>query len=269
MGLTVEQINNQKFSNKMRGYNQEEVNQFVQAVSQTVQELTEENHALKETVKADEGKLKYFTELKDSLNKSILVAQEAADKVKTNAKREADIMIREAQKQATDIVSEANEKSNQVIEESAEDTRKLTTETNDLKKQTRIFRQRLQVMLESQLEVVKSDEWDKLLAIDTSDKYDEIQKILGTSLDNHSNDSVESSTTSSTTDDDSSFTMTIDPNQPAVEVASDSAVVDEPAQPAEPAQDVQAIDPQSPIDQPSVADSGETVVVFPDDDSNK
>ena len=102
MGLTVEQINKQEFSTKMRGYNQNEVQQFMATVAQTVQELTEENHALKETVKADEGKLKYFSELKDSLNKSILVAQEAADKVKNNAKREADIMIREAQKQATD-----------------------------------------------------------------------------------------------------------------------------------------------------------------------
>lgn len=247
MGLTVDQINNQKFTNKMRGYNQEEVNKFVQAVSQTVQELTEQNNALQEQVKADEGKLKYFTELKDSLNKSILVAQEAADKVKTNAKREADIMIREAQKQATDIVSEANEKSNQVIEESAEDTRKLTTETNDLKKQTRIFRQRLQVMLESQLEVVKSNEWDKLLATDNTDKYDEIQKILGTPLDKQSSDSVESSTTSPVVDAAAS-SEEAGPDQPAVE-------------------EVPASEPE-PADQPA-SDSGETVVVFPDDDDNK
>ena len=240
MGLTIDQINNQDFSTKMRGYNQDEVKAFIQEVSQTVQELTEKNNALQETVKADEEKLKYFTELKDSLNKSILVAQEAADKVKTNAKREADIMIREAQKQATDIVSEANEKSNQVIETSAEDTRKLTTETNDLKKQTRIFRQRLQVMLESQLEVVKSDEWDKLLATDSTDKYDEIQKILGASLDKHSDDSVESSTISSD----------------AAEVASEAA-------------DQPAVDPNAEsVADDSTADSGQTVVVFPDDDSS-
>lgn len=240
MVLTIDQINNQDFSTKMRGYNQDEVKVFIQEVSQTVQELTEKNNALQETVKADEEKLKYFTELKDSLNKSILVAQEAADKVKTNAKREADIMIREAQKQATDIVSEANEKSNQVIETSAEDTRKLTTETNDLKKQTRIFRQRLQVMLESQLEVVKSDEWDKLLATDSTDKYDEIQKILGASLDKHSDDSVESSTISSD----------------AAEVASEAA-------------DQPAVDPNAaPVADDSTADSGQTVVVFPDDDSS-
>ncbi|MCW4388130.1 DivIVA domain-containing protein [Limosilactobacillus oris] len=233
MGLTVEQINKQEFSTKMRGYNQNEVQQFMATVAQTVQELTEENHALKETVKADEGKLKYFSELKDSLNKSILVAQEAADKVKNNAKREADIMIREAQKQATDIVSEANEKANQVVERSTEETRKLTTETNDLKKQTRIFRQRLQVMLESQLEVVKSDEWDKLLADEDLDQYNEIQKILGKNLDNDSSESVESTAISSEADQDQAAMA----QQPAVE------------QPA--------------------ADAGETVVVFPDSDQGK
>ena len=238
MGLTVEQINKQEFSTKMRGYNQNEVQQFMATVAQTVQELTEENHALKETVKADEGKLKYFSELKDSLNKSILVAQEAADKVKNNAKREADIMIREAQKQATDIVSEANEKANQVVERSTEETRKLTTETNDLKKQTRIFRQRLQVMLESQLEVVKSDEWDKLLADEDLDQYNEIQKILGKNLDNDSSESVESTAISSEADQDQ-------------------------AAGAEPA----TATPEA--GQPAAADAGETVVVFPDSDQGK
>ena len=250
MGLTVEQINKQEFSTKMRGYNQNEVQQFMATVAQTVQELTEENHALKETVKADEGKLKYFSELKDSLNKSILVAQEAADKVKNNAKREADIMIREAQKQATDIVSEANEKANQVVERSTEETRKLTTETNDLKKQTRIFRQRLQVMLESQLEVVKSDEWDKLLADEDLDQYNEIQKILGKNLDNDSSESVESTAISSEADQDQAAMAP----QPAVE---------QPAAGAEPA----TATPEA--GQPAAADAGETVVVFPDSDQGK
>ena len=250
MGLTVEQINKQEFSTKIRGYNQNEVQQFMATVAQTVQELTEENHALKETVKADEGKLKYFSELKDSLNKSILVAQEAADKVKNNAKREADIMIREAQKQATDIVSEANEKANQVVERSTEETRKLTTETNDLKKQTRIFRQRLQVMLESQLEVVKSDEWDKLLADEDLDQYNEIQKILGKNLDNDSSESVESTAISSEADQDQAAMA----QQPAVE---------QPAAGAEPA----TATPEA--GQPAAADAGETVVVFPDSDQGK
>ena len=123
----------------------------------------------------------------------------------------------------------------------------MTTETNDLKKQTRIFRQRLQVMLESQLEVVKSDEWDKLLATDSTDKYDEIQKILGASLDKRSDDSVESSTTSSNA---TATTSEMAADQPAVE-ATDTDV-------------------QTPVADGNTAttDAGQTVVVFPDDDGS-
>ena len=109
MTLTVEEISKKQFDNKMRGYNPSEVNEFLRQVASEFQALQAKNHELTETIKANEEKLKYFTDLKDSLNKSILVAQEAADKVKNNAKREAEIMIREAQKQATDIVSEAND----------------------------------------------------------------------------------------------------------------------------------------------------------------
>lgn len=233
MTLTVEEISKKQFDNKMRGYNPSEVNEFLRQVASEFQALQVKNHELTETIKANEEKLKYFTDLKDSLNKSILVAQEAADKVKTNAKREAEIMIREAQKQATDIVSEANTKANQVVENSADETRKLTTETNDLKKQTRIFRQRLQVMLESQLEVVKSKDWDELLANDDLSKYDEIQKILGSSLDNHSTNSVES--------------QAID--QPVAEKSQESQA---------PKQG------QKASAKPAAKNEGETVVVFPD-----
>ena len=133
MTVSADEISNKSFDNKMRGYNPKEVQSFLKEVADTVRELTDKNRELQEIVKGDKEKLRYFTDLKDSLNKSILVAQEAADKVKNNAKKEAEIMVREAQKQATDIVSEANDKANAVVEDSANSTRKLVTETNDLK----------------------------------------------------------------------------------------------------------------------------------------
>ena len=229
MTLTADEIANKKFDTKMRGFNPNEVNDFLKQMAATVADLTEKNRELSEQVKANEEKLKYFTDLKDSLNKSILVAQEAADKVKSNAKKEAEIVVREAQKQATDIVSEANDKANAVIENAASQTRKLTTETNDLKKQTRIFRQRLQVMLESQLEVVKCKDWDELLANVGLSQYDEIEKILGSRVDKVSNESVESTAT----------------DQPAVSAAT-------------PTPQATAAASEAP------APEGETVVIFPE-----
>ena len=223
---------------------------YKRQVSQTVQQLITENNNLQEQVRANDSKIKYFADLKDSLNKSILVAQEAADKVKNNAKREADIMIREAQKQATDIVSEANDKSNQVIEDAANSTKKLTSETNDLRKQTRIFRQRLQVMLESQLEVIKSNEWDKLLENDDLSKYDEIEKILGSRLDSSSTTSVESTATTSS-------------EEPVAQPAQPTATTTESTE--QPVEDAAAEQPTDNSNDCST--SPDTVVVFPD--SNK
>lgn len=253
MALTADDIKDKQFNSKMRGYDRSEVDEFLKEVSETINSLTEQNHQLAEENQTAKEQLRYFTEMKDSLNKSILVAQEAADKVKTNAKREAEIMVREAQKQATDIVAEANSKANQVIETSADDTRKLTTETNDLKKQTRIFRQRLQVMLESQLEVVKSKDWDTLLANDDLSKYDEIQKILGSRLDKDSDDSVKSSPSSQPTAS----------SQPAAEKtpSSEQQQATEQATPAE--------DNSQPAQPNQENGAGETVVIFPDDDQAK
>lgn len=231
MSLTAEDIQNEKFSTKMRGYNVDEVNQFLDRIVSDFQAMTEKNHELEETVKSDQEKLKYFTELKDSLNQSILVAQEAADKVKSNAQKEADITLREAQKQATDIVSEANEKANQLVHDAAESTKRLTVQTNDLKKQTRVFRQRLQVMLESQLAVVNSSDWDSLLQQADPSSYDEIQKVLGKTLDNQGNQSVNSMS------------------------SGVNAVTSEPATVANSAQEVE-----------NATDSGETVVIFPDNE---
>lgn len=243
MTVSADEISNKSFDNKMRGYNPKEVQSFLKEVADTVRELTDKNRELQEIVKGDKEKLRYFTDLKDSLNKSILVAQEAADKVKNNAKKEAEIMVREAQKQATDIVSEANDKANAVVEDSANSTRKLVTETNDLKKQTRIFRQRLQVMLESQLEVVKSSDWDQLLANDDTDKYEEIQKALENKVDNDQFASVQSDATS---------------------------VVDQPAVSDQPAASVQPA-PVEPASAENSADSDQqgvqTVVIFPDSES--
>lgn len=72
----------------------------------------------------------------------------------------------ESEKNAKSMLDDATEKSNHIIDDATERAKQIAIETDDLKKQTRIFRQRLQVMLESQLEVVKSPEWTDLLAKD-------------------------------------------------------------------------------------------------------
>lgn len=209
MALTPLDIHNKEFNLRMRGYDQDQVNDFLEQVVKDYEAVLKENDELQKKVKANEEKLTYFTDLKDALNQSIIVAQEAADKVKTNAQKEADIIQQSAEKNAQELLNDATEKSNRILEEASQKARQITVQTDDLKKQARIFRQRLQVMLESQLEVVKSPEWNELLKQD--DDMDQFQD--NTIYGSMSNDNViDSEATSDSSYSTQAFDQTSDAN---------------------------------------------------------
>lgn len=178
MALTPLDIHNKEFHVKLRGYDQDEVNDFLDQVIKDYEQALKENERLTDSLKQNQEKLKYFNDLKDSLNQSIIVAQEAADKVKANSQREAEIINREAQKQGQDVIDQANEKARHILDEASKKAKKLAVETDDLRKQARIFRQKLQVMMESQLEVVKGSEWDEILKQGDTSSFEEIQEAI-------------------------------------------------------------------------------------------
>lgn len=65
-----------------------------------------------------------------------------------------------------------------ILDEASKKAKKLAVETDDLRKQARIFRQKLQVMMESQLEVVKGSEWDEILKQGDTSSFEEIQEAI-------------------------------------------------------------------------------------------
>ena len=92
MALTPLDIHNKEFHVKLRGYDQDEVNDFLDQIIKDYENTLKENDRLADSLQQNKEKLKYFNDLKDSLNQSIIVAQEAADKVKANSQKEAEII---------------------------------------------------------------------------------------------------------------------------------------------------------------------------------
>ena len=192
MALTPLDIQNKDFSTKMRGYNQDDVDDFLDQVTRDYEDALQKNRELEKSLKHAEEKLQYFNELKDALNQSIIVAQDTADKVKSSAKKESEMIITSADNQAKETLVEAERKSNamiadaeakstQSLAEAIERARQLAGETEDLKKKTRVFHQRLSLMLETQLEQVKSEEWEEILKPFSSyvgDKHTAVKEIL-------------------------------------------------------------------------------------------
>ena len=206
MALTPLDIQNKSFQTKMRGYEKDEVDDFLDLVVRDYEETVQKNRELEKALRHAEEKLEYFNELKDALNQSIIVAQDTADKVKTSASKESEVIVTSAQNKADELVAKAEkrayalttaaeEKAKEILTAATESARQLAVETNDLKKKTRVFHNNLTLMIQTQLEQAKSPEWDEILAPFSSyvqDSHEVIREVLSKELDNENESEVNS-----------------------------------------------------------------------------
>ncbi|HEY8530210.1 MAG TPA: DivIVA domain-containing protein [Paenibacillaceae bacterium] len=155
MPLTPLDIHNKEFSRRLRGYDEDEVNEFLDQIIKDYEALIRDNKELQSQVQQLQEKLNHFLNIEETLSKTIIVAQEAADELKNNAKKEAQLIVKEAEKNADRIINEALAKS-----------RKIALEIEEMKKQAAIYRARFRALVESQLELLEKENWDVL---DTSD----------------------------------------------------------------------------------------------------
>ncbi|MGN7357705.1 DivIVA domain-containing protein [Paenibacillus sp. SAF-054] len=151
MPLTPLDIHNKEFSRRLRGYDEDEVNEFLDQVIKDYESVIRENKELHNQMMSLQERLDHFLNIEETLSKTIIVAQEAADEVKNNAKKEAQLIIKESEKNADRIINESLSKS-----------RKIAMEVEELKKQASIYRTRFRTLVEAQLELLSQDGWEAL-----------------------------------------------------------------------------------------------------------
>lgn len=152
MALSPLDIHNKEFANKFRGYDEDEVNEFLEQIMKDFENILEENKSLKSSLKQSEVQVSHFNSIEQTLQKTILIAQEAAEDVRRNSMKESKLIVREAEKNADRIVNEALSRA-----------RRISVEIEDLKKQSKVFRTRFKMLIEAQLDLIQSDDWDVLL----------------------------------------------------------------------------------------------------------
>lgn len=151
MALTPLDIHNKEFSRSFRGYDEDEVNEFLDLVIKDYEAVIRENKDLQNQLLAIQERLDHFSNIEETLSKTIIVAQEAADELKSNSKKEAQLILKEAEKNADRIINESLSKS-----------RKIAVEIEELKKQASIYRTRFRTLVEAQLELLSKEDWSSL-----------------------------------------------------------------------------------------------------------
>lgn len=111
MPLTPNDIHNKTFTKSFRGYDEDEVNEFLAQVRKDYEIVLRKKTELEAKVNELDERIGHFANIEETLNKSILVAQEAAEDVKRNSQKEAKLIVREAEKNADRIINESLSKS--------------------------------------------------------------------------------------------------------------------------------------------------------------
>ena len=156
----------EKFTRVMRGYDPDEVTNFLDQVIKRVEKMIADIDAKNKLIvdkndeirrlksKIDETsalkeKLEQYERMESTLNRAILMAQKTSDQLKVAAHRESEIILDDAKKNASRIVNEALIKAE-----------KIENDADMMKRNINVLKRRLKNIVESQLEII--DDMDKL-----------------------------------------------------------------------------------------------------------
>jgi cell division initiation protein len=111
MKITPLDIQQQQFKGKLfGGLDQEDVDAFLQTVSQEMEALSRENSDLKEQVRRNSEAMAEMSSREVQLRDTILAAQKISEEMKANAQKEATLIISEAELKAERILADAENK---------------------------------------------------------------------------------------------------------------------------------------------------------------
>jgi cell division initiation protein len=117
MRLTPQDILNQEFSLKMKGYDKEEVNHFMMQIAEMLEGEILEREQLKKELDRVNEKLAKFEKREDVLRDTLISAQKFSHEIKMNAEREAELVIKEAEIKAEAIINNAVSRQREIKEE--------------------------------------------------------------------------------------------------------------------------------------------------------
>ena len=106
--LTPMDIHNKEFGKSMRGFNCDEVNEFLNEVVQAYEILYRENREMTDRVEQMEKRLQQYESTEETMRNTLVLAQETGENVKEAARKEADLILQNAEQQRKVILEDAN-----------------------------------------------------------------------------------------------------------------------------------------------------------------
>lgn len=102
--ITAMEIRNQQFKKAFRGYETNEVKNFIMQLAQDYENIYSENAQLREKIQRIEYELEKYRKMEETMNNSLILAQQTAEDLKINARKEADLILEQSKNRIAEIL---------------------------------------------------------------------------------------------------------------------------------------------------------------------
>lgn len=157
MKITPLDIQQMVFRVKLRGYDRDEVNRFLEEVAQTVESLNRDNATLRERIAFMEQQVSELKRTESTLSNTLVAAQSLAEDVKRSAQRDAELIVKEAELKAGELLRQSRV-------ELGETQRDLS----QLQKQRLLMVERMRATLHT---------FERMLDVETSEAYEDSRSV--------------------------------------------------------------------------------------------
>lgn len=138
-----------KFDRSINGYNVHQVNAFVDDVISRVDDMITKMKNKDLEIDRLTRELEHYKSMDATLNRAVVMAEEAASKYKSNGVAESDMIINEAKKNANRIINDALMKAESLENDAARIRRNIVT-----------YKRRIKNLIEEQASII--DDLDKV-----------------------------------------------------------------------------------------------------------
>lgn len=149
MKITPLDIKKQEFKKVLRGYDPIEVDAFLDTLSNEFSELLKQSKELREEYIEMEIQLRDYRQKERDLQQILMQAQETSARSIENSRKEAELIIQEAELKAS-----------QIVDHGRMEVMRSKEELSNLRAKKEVLISRLKVLLNSEIEMIKSLEAD-------------------------------------------------------------------------------------------------------------
>ncbi|MCD6249100.1 MAG: DivIVA domain-containing protein [candidate division Zixibacteria bacterium] len=158
MDLSPNDIRNCEFSNQMRGYDKEEVENYLDQVASTLEQVKQENLKLSMEAESLKSQLSGLKQFEDTIKGAAI-----------DARRNADMTIATAKQEAEMIISKAKNESENILVSRTNDVSDIENQITKLGLTRKSYLSKIRVLIQSHLEMINDIETDNSQPAENTD----------------------------------------------------------------------------------------------------